>query len=55
MSHPYKKSLQCLQASSFAGIALLSPLQWSMLIFCPALLLIADEARKQIVHKIGSS
>ncbi len=35
--------------------AALSSLQWSMLILCPPLLLMADEVRKQIVHRIGGS
>ncbi len=31
----------------------LSPVQWLMLLLCPPLILIADELRKQIVHRIG--
>jgi len=31
----------------------LSPLQWLMLLLCPPLILMADEVRKQIVHRIG--
>ena len=29
-------------------VALLSPLQWSMLVLCPPLILIADEVQKRI-------
>jgi hypothetical protein len=28
-------------------------LQWLMLLLCPPLILMADEVRKQIVHRIG--
>jgi magnesium-transporting ATPase (P-type) len=31
----------------------LSPLQWSLLILCPPLILMADELRKQAVYKLG--
>jgi Ca2+-transporting ATPase len=33
----------------------LSSLQWLMLLLCPPLILMADELRKQIVHRIGDS
>jgi potassium/sodium efflux P-type ATPase len=32
----------------------LSPLQWSLLIFCPPLILMADELRKRVVYRTGS-
>jgi Ca2+-transporting ATPase len=32
----------------------LSPLQWSILLVCPPLILMADEVRKQIVHRIDA-
>ena len=37
------------------AVAPLSPLQWSMLILCPPLILMADELRKRIVHRMGFS
>jgi magnesium-transporting ATPase (P-type) len=33
----------------------LSPLQWSLLILCPPLILMADELRKRMVHRRGFS
>jgi Ca2+-transporting ATPase len=33
----------------------LSPVQWLMLLLCPPLILMADELRKQIAHRIGDS
>jgi Ca2+-transporting ATPase len=31
----------------------LSPVQWLMLLLCPPLILMADEVRKQFVHRIS--
>ncbi len=35
------------------AVAPLSPLQWLLLILCPPLILLADELRKRLVHKLG--
>jgi Ca2+-transporting ATPase len=50
--------LSIIYVASFQKIfatAPLSPVQWLMLLLCPPLILMADELRKQIVHRIGDS